>query len=389
MITSSEIYDLIKREKLSPYEVRVFNELIADELKPYIFPYLEKKLGVDPGTPQRPKLFVCPFCGGGNKVNHTAPAKVWSENGSYLLKCFSCTHKAVDVLHLAQEQYGYGFYEAVADIINTAGASLPVVPKSYQVQQNEVRTGTAVDPEPPSAEWIRNANVYIDECSERLWKPVGKEARDYLMITRGLEERTLRTFSIGYDPACGGMVTIPTFVRLDDNADPVPMRVKQRLIHPRINPETGKEENKYRMLKGSISSCPFNDGALLHEPYVVEVEGEIEVMTIWQQGITVCDVFTFGSATNVHDPVIWRDWLKYPEYICICGDNDEAGRRSDAEKLATINQLSRIREQINRKTDADHVFMASLPDGYNDWNEFYMKGGDVRAQLEKMFTGKA
>lgn len=380
MITSSEIYDLIKREKLSPHEVTVFNDMIGIELKPYIFPYLEK-LGVDPGTPERPKQFICPVCHHGED---TPPAKVWSENGSYLLKCFSAScGVSLDVIGLSRKLNGYGYYEAVADVINTCGASLPIAPKAYQVQHNTVRPPKAVDPEPPSAEWQAQANAYIDKCSKRLWEDVGKEARDYLMIQRGLEEHTLRTFSIGYDPAYGGMVTIPTFVRLDDNADPVPMRVKQRLIHPATN------QSKYRMLKGSISSCPFNDDALLHEPYIVLVEGEIEVMTIWQQGLSVCDAVTFGSASNVPDAVVWRDWLKYPAVICICGDNDEPGRKADADMLATVQQLSVIRSKINRLTDKDHVFMASLPEGYKDWNEFYMRGGDIPAQLEKMFTGKA
>lgn len=377
MITSSDIYKLIKEYKLSPYEVQQFNRLIADELKPYVFPYLEKK-GYTPGTPDRPKLFVCPVCHGGE---HTPPAKVWSENGSYLIKCFSCG-VSLDVIGLAQKLNGNNdFYEAVADIINTSGASLPIVPKSYQVSTMLVRTESEIDPQRPPEDWIINANAYIDECSERLWKTVGKQARDYLMRERGLEEKTLRVFSIGYDPASGGMITIPTFVHLDD-AEAVPMRVKQRLIHP------AKRQSKYRMLPGSNASCPFNDDALLHEAYVVEAEGEMDVLTLWQQGITVCDAFTFGSATNVHNPVTWRDWLKNPAYICICGDNDEAGRKSDAEKLSTIQQLSVIRSKINRLTDKDHVFLASLPDGYNDWNEFYVRGGDIPAQLEKMFTKK-
>ena len=380
MITSSAIYESIK--DLSPHEVTVFNDMIGIELKPYIFPYLEK-LGVDPGTPERPRQFVCPVC---HKGENTPPAKVWSENGSYLLKCFSCG-VSLDVIGLSRKLNGYGYYEAVADVINTCGASLPVVPKAYQVRPNTVRPPKAVDPEPPSAEWQEQANAYVDKCSKRLWEDVGKEARDYLMIQRGLEEHTLRTFSIGYDPAYGGMVTIPTFVCR--NTKPELFRVKQRLLHPRINPETGKEENKYRMLKGSISSCPFNDDALLHEPYIVLVEGEIEVMTIWQQGIVVCDAVTFGSASNVPDAVVWRDWLKYPAVICICGDNDEPGRKADADMLATVQQLSRVRSNVNRLTDDKHVFRASLPDGYKDWNEFYMKGGDVRAQLEKMFTDKA
>lgn len=382
MITSSDIWKLIKDNRLSPYEVQQFNKQIADELKPYIFPYLEK-LGVNPGTPERPRQFVCPVC---HKGENTPPAKVWSENGSYLFKCFSC-NKSLDVIGLSQKLNEFSsWYDAVADVINVCDGVLPVVQNRVRPATTK-RTGTAVDPEPPSAEWIRNANVYIDECSERLWKPVGKEARDYLMITRGLEEKTLRVFNIGYDPACGGMVTIPTFVHLDD-ATPTPFRVKQRLLHPAIDPKTGKKQSKYRMLTGSISSCPFNDDALLHEVFTIIGEGEIDVMTIWQEAFDVCDAVTFGATHHSPNAVTWRDWLKNPEYICICGDNDDPGREADAEKLATVQQLSVIRSKINRLTDKDHVFMKSLPPGCKDWNEYHVKGGDVRALAESMFQRK-
>ena len=373
MITSADIYDLTKG--MSAADVAAFNDRIAEELKPCIFPYLER-LGLNPGTPERPRMIQCPLCGNGAR---TPCAKVWSENGSYLLKCFSCGHKAVDVIALSQELRGGNWYDAVADVLNTCGGEVPAAPIQRAAPKEQ-----PTEPVSPPAEWTAKAAEYIDACCKKLWSAEGSTARAYLMDARGLNERTLKKFRVGFDPRPrfnDPLIIIPSFVPLDDPATCssfIPMRVKRR----RLNPREG--QGKYNQLTGSAASCPFNASALLHDPYVFLVEGEIDVMTIWQEGVSIGAAVTFGATSHSPDAVIWRDWLKWPELLCICGDNDDPGRAADAKKHADMFRLAAVRADAGRKTDAAHIFRASLPEGVKDWNEYYTGGGNIARLMEDM-----
>ena len=359
MITIAEI-------KLMTYEQR---KSYAQGLRPYIFLYLEQH-GYNAGTKERPRNIACPVCGNGT---NTPCAAV--DPSCYILKCFSCG-AWIDVVGLSQNLNGYSFEAAIEDVANTVGGPLPdpaAAPKPIQQRPTE--------PERPPDVWTLSADIYVRKCCAALWDYKNRHALYWLTHDRGLQPDTLKHFRIGYSPN-SNTITIPTYVPFD--GENVLMRVKQRYL------SRNKERSKYAQYPGSVASVPFNADALKHDPYVILVEGEIDAMTLWQTARDLIAPVTFGSVTSTPDAVMWRDWLKCPDVICVCGDNDDPGRTADAKTYKSIQRLKDIRRWNGEdRTDERHVFRASLPEGVKDWNEYYTSGGDVRGLIESMLSGKA
>ncbi len=359
MITIAEINAMTKEQRKS----------FAQGLRPYIFLYLEH-LGFDAGTKERPRNIACPVCGNGT---NTPCAGI--DPSSYCLKCFSCG-EYIDVVGLSQKLHGGSFSEAIADVENTVDGPLPdpaAVPKPVRQRPT--------DPQRPGHVWEVNADIWVRKCSAALWDRKNDLALYWLTHDRGLNPDTLKHFHIGYSPS-SGTITIPTYVPID--GENVLMRVKQRRLYPR------EDESKYLNRAGSVASVPFNAAALKHDPYVFLVEGEIDAMTLWQTARDLIAPVTFGSVTSTPDAVMWRDWLKCPDVICVCGDNDDPGRAADAKTYKSLRRLKNIRCWNGEdRTDERHVFRASLPEGVKDWNDYYIRGGDVRGLVESMLSGKA
>lgn len=359
MITIAEIKSMTKEQRKS----------YAQGLRPYIFLYLEY-LGYNAGTKERPRNIACPVCGNGT---NTPCAAV--DPSCYFLKCFSCG-EWIDVVGLSQKLHGGTFSEAIADVVDTVGGPLP-----DQVAAHEPNRQRPTDPERPPDVWTLSTDKFVKRCCAALWDYNNRHALYWLTHDRGLKPDTLKHFQIGFS-AYSQTITIPTYVPFD--GENVIMRVKQRYLYQR------EERSKYAQYPGSVASVPFNADALKHDPYVILVEGEIDAMTLWQTARDLIAPVTFGSVTSTPDPYVWRDWLKCPDVICVCGDNDAPGRTADAKTYKSIQRLKDIRRWNGEdRTDERHVFRASLPEGVKDWNEYYTSGGDVRGLIESMLSGKA
>lgn len=366
MVTTNDIRDLDNTKR----------NQIRDELKPRIYDYL-----CSIGWTNNPKKsFACPICGKGTRTPNTAV-----DPSTYRIKSFSCgCLEGADLFDIIQmeEPTVSNTFEALAFACNLFGYSLSagtVSGGAAPIEQRTRRTNQLPElehPEPPSDEWQREALDFIRTCEENLWKPVGENALRYLMEKRKLTEKTLRHFHVGYNPrklyhgnefiAAAG-ITIPTIISGE------PYRIKIR---------TDSGEPKYLNYKGSVNCCPFNEYDLLHEIDVIIVEGEIDVMTIYQAGN--CGAVTFGSATSIPSAVTWREWLKNPERICICFDADESGRKGALDTYSEILRLERI-----RPVDPKSVYIQLIPKPEGiakmDWNEYYTTGGNVSALLDKFF----
>ena len=354
-------------------------------LRPVIFSYLHD-LGYD--TADGRKNIPCPVCDRG----HRTPCSGVNRD-TLMFHCFTCG-RTLDVVGLHQELTHTDYYQALADIETNYPSNYPTIQTIRTVQnyptirtvQNNPNYPTIQnldDPIRPSDEWIAKAEQYIHDCQTRIWKDAGKPGRQY-MANRGITEETLWHFGIGYDPNRGGMIVIPTFVPYLVRGKEVtyPVRVQRRLM----NPYEGV--SKYQMVKDSIASAPFNGSALIHDPYIVMPEGEMDVLILWQEGRKVASAVTFGSADFAPNPKPWRDYLKCPEYICVCGDSDTAGDRGDDKTLEAIQRLINIRGA--ERTDEHHVFRRTLPDTVNgihvkDWNDYYQAGGNIPALLDELF----
>lgn len=366
MVTINEIRDLENSRR----------DEIRDELKPRIYDYVCSIGWAD--NPYKP--FACPICGKGTRTPNTS-----IDPTTYRIKSFSCgclegadlfdiiemeeptVNNTFEALEYACNLYSYSLSAGI-----DPGDAAPVTPKPRRfAQQPELD-----QPEPPAIEWQNRARSFVSTCESNLWSSVGEYARRYLMEKRKLTEKTLRDFHIGYNPrnlyrdsefiAPAG-ITIPTIIGSD-------------LYRVKIRTDRGNQ--KYMQYKGSVSCCPFNEYDLLHEVDVVIVEGEIDVMTIYQAGN--CGAVTFGSATSIPSAVTWREWLKNPDRICICFDNDDSGRKGSIAMYSEILRLEKI-----RPVRASSVYIKQLPKPDDsdkmDWNDFYTAGGDVSGLLDKFF----
>ena len=369
MVTISEIRNLTNEKR----------DEIRNELRPHIYDYVTAIGWTE--NPKRP--FACPVCGAGSRtpntsINpHTFQIKSWScgclndaDLFELILRNEPTVSNTFEALAFACNLYGYSLSAGYADTgcADTVTASATI---SQPMKERE-----AEHPEPPSEEWQEGAKRFVSQAVNNLWAPVGQHVLRYLTETRKLTEKTLHKFSIGYNPkpfylngewmAPAG-ITIPTFIGTD-------------LFRVKVRRDDGKP--KYQNYKGSVACCPFNEYDLLHEVDVVIVEGEFDVMTICQAGD--CGAVTFGSATTIPSAVTWREWLKCPERICICMDNDKYGDNGNDSLYAEICRLRNIRPVSEADVYIRHLSKPADKKKY-DWNDFYVDGGDVTAKLDEFF----
>ena len=365
MVTIKEIRNLTDQQR----------DEIRDALKPRIYDYVYTI-----GWAENPhRNFSCPICETGTRTPNTS-----INPKTYRIKSWSCgcldgadlfaiierneptVNNTFEALAFACNLYGYSLSAGT-----TASAVTPTVHQRRYIQLPEQER-----PEPPAAEWQREAMDFVKRCEAMLWQPVGAKARSYLMEKRKLTEKTLRDFHVGYnsrniyrdgDFIVSAGITIPTIIG-------------DELYRVKVRTDSGKP--KYLNYKGSVNCCPFNEYDLLHEVDVVIVEGEIDVMTIYQAGN--CGAVTFGSMTAIPSAVTWREWLKNPDRICICLDADVYGESGAKKMLAEIRRLENIRPVGE---DAVYIRQLPKPDGVNkvDWNDLYTAGGDISEQLNKFF----
>lgn len=374
MVTINEIRNLTNNER----------DEIRDDLRPNIYDYVER-IG---WTSNAHKSFACPICGAGSRtpntsINpHTFCMKSWS------CGCFEGRYLGVypwdlfAVIAYNEPSVNDVPYEALAFACNLYGYSLSAKKSNGQsavsatVHERKYQPAELADPIPPSQQWQDEAERFVTQCEKNFWSASGDKARRYMMEQRKLTAKTLKHFRIGYNPktfylngewkAPAG-ITIPTYV------SGVLYRVKVRT-------DSGKP--KYQNYKDSVGCCPFNDYDLLHEIDVVLVEGEIDAMTVYQEGD--CGVCTFGSANSIEIAVTWREWLKNPDRICICMDADDAGDSANNALLAEIRRLRNIRPVTD-----DSVFIEHLPNPEHkpkyDWSAFFADGGDITETLDGFF----
>lgn len=366
MITINDIRDLDNRKR----------DEIRDELKPRIYDYLYSI-----GWSNNPrKSFACPICGKGTRTPNTAV-----DPETYRIKSFSCgCLEGADLFDIIQmeEPTVSNTFEALVFACNLYGYSLSAettpgaAAPGTQQPRRFAQQPEQEQPEPPAIEWRHSAMDFVRTCERNLWSSAGENARLYLMEKRKLTEKTLRDFHVGYNPRniyrdgefiVSAGITIPTII-------------SGELYRVKVRTDSGKP--KYLNYKGSVSCCPFNEYDLLHEVDVIIVEGEIDVMTIYQAGN--CGAVTFGSATSIPSAVTWREWLKNPERICICFDNDDSGRKGAIDTYSEILRLEKIRPI---RPYSVYIKQLPKPDGIGkmDWNDFYTSGGDVSGMLDEFF----
>jgi hypothetical protein len=276
--------------------------------------------------------------------------------------------------------YEISFYEALMrfDITEYISASTGAT-----VKTDPSVTGVML----PDTSVMDIAWSFVEECMYNLWETEeGALALEYL-IERGLRETTIRALCIGYNPE----------TRFDDPAlwgvvDTQDILVPRGIVIPEIHiPRTGPEAGRKQIYSISIRRSPSEieeylaeHGKELPKYHVIRVlkarslytiglesgkpaslhEGQINAAIAWQE--SGYGAAATQSADGAQDNLLTTaSFLAGVSVWVLCQESDEAGRKS----------AKFWHEAIERS------IIAHPPNEW-DMDEYYLKGGNVKALIE-------
>lgn len=164
------------------------------------------------------------------------------------------------------------------------------------------------------AEFVRPQVEKMEEMKLNLTS--NEEAMRYLTLECGLSEDTIKHFGIGFDNK--GRIAIPNYRRGEL------ISVKYRDI------KTGK----YSIDKNS-EAWVFNEDGLqkgLASRGVLIVEGELDLMSVWQAGITN----VISPANKKEEYGMWIEYLDNIPKVYICYDSDKNGKESSMKMAQRV-----------------------------------------------------
>ena len=280
-------------------------------------------LGIELKRSGRTYVGMCPF-----HDNKNTPAfAVFPDTGTW--RCFGACSTGGDAISLVQKKKGFDFKDAIAFLGGVVGVAVEQGEDKYQREKAVLRAAT---------------NLYQSALAK------SHETLAYL-LGRGLQERTIAEFRLGYAPmndVClnelpplgydvpflieAGLVVLRKDGTLHD-------RFRDRLIIPIHKGSDvvgfGARADREPKYINSPASPWFNKSQLLYglnkvvkgEPIVV-VEGYFDVMTAWQAGYNA--VAPMGTAfTHEQATVIGRSFPK----VTFAFDGDKAGRNATAKAI--------------------------------------------------------
>jgi len=316
---------------------------------------------------------ICPFHG------EKTPSFVVSPD-KQIFHCFGCG-KGGNVFSFLIEKDAMSFPEAVEHLAKRAGIALPNI---------------AVSPEKDKRDSLMKRYFDINEKTAKYYEQLlydssGKEALRYLQ-GRGLKTDVLEKFQLGYAPAGWDMLT--NYLRGEDITEQELLtiglavkskkgtlidRFRNRVMYPITN-ETGKiigfggrvldnSQPKYLnspdtplFSKGKqLYGLHLSKGSVREQDRVIIMEGYMDVITAWQNGLTNV-VGTMGTALT---PEHVRLLMRYTYNTFICFDADNAGQK------ATLRGLDTLQEQ------GCNISVVSIPDS-KDPDDFIRKEGRAR-----------
>ena len=287
---------------------------------------------------------LCPF------HNEKTPSfTVFPDTRSFY--CFGC-HEGGDVISFVMKYENLEYIEAVRLLADRAGMTLPDGTDQSAAQRKKR---------------ILEANRTVARFFfSQLNSEQGKKARRYLR-DRGLEDRTIAKYGIGYAPDTWDSLKKHLNEKGFSNDEIVEAGLcsrtqkgnvidffRERVMFPVIDlrgqiiafsGRTIADDNrKYlntrdtSVFKKSRTLFSFNFAKNSEQHRLILVEGQMDVISLWQAGFTEA-VATLGTAiTEEHAQQISR----YVNDVLLCYDSDEAGQRAtrraiDILRAAGIN----------------------------------------------------
>lgn len=294
------------------------------ELKELLPVYLEKKLGINISKP-----FKCL----NPEHNDRTPSMSYDPKRNKV-HCFSCN---VD----------WDIFDLVGALEETT--DLKEITKLIEVfndfKEDPDQNQEAIEQKPLKAETPKKNDPiimdYFKKCNKRI-----KET-DYLK-NRGLSDKTLEKFYIGYEPnfseGTGGQlwkaVIIPTSAStyIARNTDL-------------------QADSKNRVRKHGMSLL-FNYKKIMEQidDYIFIVEGEIDAMSIEEVG---ANAVALGGVGNINKLIQLVKQYPPKKPLLIALDNDEAGKKATKELVEGL-----------KKIDVKCLYSFELYEDYKDANEF-------------------
>lgn len=287
-------------------------------------------------------MFRCPF-----HDDKTPSLGVREER----FKCFGCDAKG-DVIAYVMKRHNLGFRAACEQL---GAGNLPQAP----AHQHE----TAPKDAPPPDEWQIRALRVVAAAHERLlYAQEAARARAYL-AGRGIGWDTWGTVWLGF-------VTGRDYRHINGLNVPggilIPWGTDGELWLANVRRPSNKPGEKYRRIAGGASGALYAPWPWVKGRPILLTEGEFDAMVAWQAVGDLCNVGTFGSASNAGIPARWLPRFATAPVILVATDPDMAGNRA----AARFGMLSaRVRRVV-------------LPAG-QDVSDFVVNGGDFRALVKR------
>ncbi|WP_407383024.1 DNA primase [Ruminococcus sp.] len=310
---------------------------------------------------------LCPFHG-----EKTPSFNIYTENGSFY--CFGCGTGG-DVITFAMKIENLDYMEAVKFLAERAGMSLPE--DDYDDSLGKLRT------------CIYEANREAARFFyQKLVSPEGSEALSYLR-QRGLADRTIRHFGLGYAPderfALGNHLRQRGFTESElitanlvfksRSGNSVLDRFYNRVMFPIIDVRGNviafggrimtDQKPKYLntsdtpVFNKSNNLFSLNNAKNSKSDALILCEGYMDVISLNQAGFTNA-VATLGTALTPDQAALMK---RYCKEVIICYDADEAGQKATARAIDILRRVGLI------------VKVISIPDG-KDPDEFIRRHGD-------------
>ena len=298
---------------------------------------------------------LCPFHG-----EKTASFSVAPDKGMYY--CFGC-HKGGGVINFQMEVEGMSYPDAVRALAQRVGMEVPD-DEQYQSRYKAQERLWALHKE--AARFFHS----------KLYAPEGRNALNYA-LGRGMPKATLTTFGIGYAPDTwsalvdhlrtkgytdqelreSGLVTVS---KKNGNLFD---RFRDRLMFPIIDvrgnvigfggrvldDSTPKYLNSNETLIFSKRKNLFgmNYAKKTKQPYMILVEGNIDVVSLHQYGFDNA-VASLGVALTEEQVTLLS---RYTEEVVLIYDGDEAGQRATHRAIPMLEKAG-IKVKVLKVTDA-------------------------------------
>ena len=296
---------------------------------------------------------LCPFHG-----EKTASFSVAPDKGIYY--CFGC-HKGGGAINFMMEVEGLSYPDAVRKLAQRAGMEVPE-DEQYQSRYRKQERLWAL---------MKEAGRFFHA---QLNAPVGEQCLKYA-LGRGMSKSILTTFGVGYAPDSWNALTDAMRKKgytdqelidadlVGEKNGRVYDRFRNRLMFPIIDVRGNVigfggrvlDDSKPKYLN-SNETLIFNKRKNLFginfakktkEPYIILVEGNVDVVTLHQFGFDNAVASLGTSLTEEQVTLLSR----YTEQVVLTYDGDEAGQRA-AQRAIPMLEKAGIRVKVLQMKEA-------------------------------------